>query len=171
MEDKDFLGYFAHLGPNKSSQEIKQASTNIVNTLIASGATVSVATNRKRASSHDDKDEKVIKAKMLAKLQEKYLKGDLGDDMSADVNYTLKRLIGGVVSDNHQMKKGFFVALVAVLGRFKSQIDLTKVLAFLKEETKVNKLMKNTEINAAILGKLMVASAVVESQAYQTSST
>lgn len=108
---------------------------------------------------------------MLAKLQEKYLKGDLGDDMSADVNYTLKRLIGGVVSDNHQMKKGFFVALVAVLGRFKSQIDLTKVLAFLKEETKVNKLMKNTEVNAAILGKLMVASAVVESQAYQTSST
>jgi hypothetical protein len=120
MEDKDFLGYFANLGPNKNSQEIKQASTNIVNTLIASGATVSVATNRKRASSHDEKDEKVIKAKMLAKLQEKYLKGDLGDDMTADVNYTLKRLIGGVVSDNHQMKKGFFVALVAVLGRFKS---------------------------------------------------
>ena len=58
-----------------------------------------------------------------------------------------------------------------VLGRFKSQIDLTKVLAFLKEETKVNKLMKNTEVNAAILGKLMVASAVVESQAYQTSSS
>lgn len=83
--------------------------------------------------------------------------------MSADVNYTLKRLIGGVVSDNHQMKKGFFVALVAVFGRFKSSIDLSKVLAFLTEETKVNKLMKSTEVNAAILGKLMVASAVVES--------
>jgi hypothetical protein len=31
--------------------------------------------------------------------------------------------------------------------------------------------MKNTEVNAAILGKLMVASAVVESKAYQTSPT
>lgn len=55
------------------------------------------------------------------------------------------------------------MALVAVFGRFKSSIDLSKVLAFLTEETKVNKLMKNTEVNAAILGKLMVASAVVES--------
>lgn len=38
---------------------------------------------------------------MLAKLQEKYLKGDLGESMSADLNYTMKRLVGGVVSDNH----------------------------------------------------------------------
>ena len=104
-------------------------------------------------------------------LQEKYLKGDLGDDMSADVNYTLKRLVGGVVSDNHQMKKGFFVALVAVMSRFKSQINVSKVLGHLQEETKTNKMMKNTELNAAILGKLMVASAIVESQAYQSSPT
>jgi hypothetical protein len=99
---------------------------------------------------------------MLAKLQEKYLKGDLGDDMSADLNYTLKRLIGGVVSDNHQVKKGFFIALVAVLRRFKAQVDLPKFLTHVKEETKVTKLMKPHDINAAILGKLMVLSALVE---------
>lgn len=83
--------------------------------------------------------------------------------MSADLNYTLKRLVGGVVSDNHQVKKGFFIALVAVVKRFKAQIDMTKLLAYVKEETKVTKVMKPHESNAAILGKLMVLSALVES--------
>ena len=43
MEDKDFLGYFSKLGPGNTQTEIKQACTNIVNTLLASGATVAVA--------------------------------------------------------------------------------------------------------------------------------
>ena len=162
------MGYFANLGPTNTNDEIKQASINIVNTLLASGTTVALATHRRRASSTDEKDEKVLKAKMLAKLQEKYLKGDLGDDMSADLNYTLKRLIGGVTSEDHTIKKGFFIALVAVFKRFRAQIDLLKVMAFLYEETKLTKLMTPREVNAAILGKLMVVSALVEAQAFQT---
>lgn len=59
MEDKDFLGYFGSLGPTNSQEEIKRASINIVNTLLASGATVAVAQQRRRASSTDEKDEKV----------------------------------------------------------------------------------------------------------------
>jgi hypothetical protein len=39
MEDKEFLGYFSNLGPSNSQDEIKKASVNIVNTLLASGAT------------------------------------------------------------------------------------------------------------------------------------
>lgn len=167
MEDKDFLGYFGNLGSSNTHDEIKQASINIVNTLLASGTSVALATQRRRASSTDEKDEKVMKAKMLAKLQEKYLKGDLGDDMSADLNYTLKRLISGVISEDHTIKKGFFIALVAVLKRFKAQIDLQKFMVFVGEETKVTKLMRPGEINAAILGKLMVMSAIVEAQAFQ----
>ena len=131
MEDKDFLGYFGKLEPENTPEEIRQASINIVNTLLASASNVTVATQRRRASSTDEKDDKVVKAKMLMKLQEKYLTGDLGDQMSADLNYTLKRLIGGVCSDNHQIKKGFFIALVAVCRRFKTQVDLNKLIAFI----------------------------------------
>lgn len=134
--------------------------------MLASGSAVAVATQRRRASSTDEKDEKVAKAKLLAKLQEKYLKGDLGENMSADLNYTLKRLIGGIVSDDHQIKKGFFIALVSVLRRFKTQVDVVKLINFVQEETKLNERMKLNETNAAVLGRLMVVSAIVESQVF-----
>jgi hypothetical protein len=39
MQDKDFLGYFAQLGPQSSVTELKQASANIVNTLLAVATT------------------------------------------------------------------------------------------------------------------------------------
>jgi len=40
-------------------------------------------------------------------------------------------------------------------------------MVFVSEETKVTKLMRPGEINAAILWKLMVLSAIVEAQAFQ----
>jgi len=40
----------------------------------------------------------------LAALTKKYLTGDLGDGMSADLNYALKRLIRGLSSENHAVK-------------------------------------------------------------------
>jgi hypothetical protein len=42
-------------------------------------------------------------------------------------------------------------------------VNVVKLLSFLREETKISKLMKSSEINAAVLGKLMVISAIVES--------
>lgn len=39
--------------------------------------------------------------------------------MTADLNYTLKRLVRGSYSDNHAVKQGFFLASVLVLSRFK----------------------------------------------------
>jgi len=53
--------------------------------------------------------------------------------MSADLNYTLKRCVGGISSDNHSVKQGFFLATVLVLSRFRKQIDLEKFLKFIKE--------------------------------------
>lgn len=91
--------------------------------------------------------------------------------MSADLNYTLKRLVNGLNSDNHTVKRGFFLAMSQVLVRFKKQIDAMKLLKFITEETKSSKGMKNPEINALTLGKLMCLSAIVESQMYQLSST
>jgi hypothetical protein len=44
MEDKEFLGYFSLLGPQNTPDEIKKASINIVNTLLASGSTMNLAT-------------------------------------------------------------------------------------------------------------------------------
>ena len=86
--------------------------------------------------------------------------------MSADLNYTLKRLVRGLSSENHAVKKGFFLATVEVVGRFKAQIDMSKLIRYIKEETKTASTMKNPEINALALGQLMCLSALVESQAF-----
>lgn len=71
-----------------------------MNTLIAAGTTVG-----KRRASADEEEEK-----QLNSLKAKYLTGDLGDGMTADLNYALKRLIRGLCSDNHAVKKGYFLA-------------------------------------------------------------
>ena len=68
--------------------------------------------------------------------------GDLGENMSADLNYTIKRLIRGLTSDNHAVKQGYFLATSTVLSRFKKQIDLMKLLKQISEETKTSKSMK-----------------------------
>lgn len=83
--------------------------------------------------------------------------------MNADLNYALKRLVRGLYSDNHAVKQGFFLASVMVLSRFKASIDFEKYIAFVKEETKTNSGMKNPEIHAMLMGRLMCVSAVLES--------
>ena len=125
MQDKEFLGYFQSLGSN-TVDDIKRASQNIVMTLLVP--------NR---AEHD-----VSNHEQLITLQKKYCTGDLGDQMDADLNYTLKRLIGGLISENHQVKRGFFFAMSQVLQRFKKQIDPMKFLKYVTEETKTTKTMK-----------------------------
>ena len=78
----------------------------------------------------------------------KYLTGDLGDGMSADLNYALKRLVRGLCSENHAVKQGYFLATSQVLNRFRKQIDSMKLLRFVTEETKTSKGMKQPEIHA-----------------------
>ena len=107
------------------------------------------------------------KAKKLAAFQAKYQTGDLGEGMSADLNYTLKRLVRGLSSENHTIKRGFFLATVEVGRRFKAQIDTIKLIRYMKEETKTASTMKNPEINALALGQFMCLSTLVESEAYQ----
>mmetsp|Transcript_36263 Transcript_36263/g.44217 ORF Transcript_36263/g.44217 Transcript_36263/m.44217 type:complete len:105 (+) Transcript_36263:88-402(+) len=92
------------------------------------------------------------KASKFQSFQQKYLTGDLGEGMSADLNYTLKRLVRGLTSDNHSVKRGFFLASVSVLRSFKAQVDITKLIKLVKDETKTSKTMKNPEINALALG-------------------
>jgi hypothetical protein len=98
---------------------------------------------RRRASSVDEKNEE--KKTKTANLQEKYLKGDLGEGMGADLNYTIKRLIRGLTSENHATKKGFFMASVQVYARFGNQIDLLNLIKYTLELTKTSSTMKNTE--------------------------
>ena len=71
-----------------------------MNTLLA----VSTAVGKRRASV-DEEEEKQLNA-----LKAKYSTGDLGEGMTADLNYALKRLIRGLCSDNHAVKKGYFLA-------------------------------------------------------------
>lgn len=112
MEDKDFLGYFNKLGPPSSLEEVKSAATKIVSTLVAIGSVPG-----RRASM--DSSSKAAEAAENA-LKSKYLTGDLGEKVSADLNYTLKRLVRGLYSENHQVKQGYFLANVLVLTKFKN---------------------------------------------------
>ena len=166
MQDKDFLGYFNELGPQSSLDQLKKAGTNIVNTLLASST---VATKQRRTSDVDQAEEK-RRVKKVEAFQQKYLTGDLGDGMSADLNYALKRLVRGLSSENHTVKRGYFLVTVEVARRFKAQIDIAKLVKFIKEETKTSKMMKNPEINSLVLGQLMCLSALIESEAYKKGS-
>jgi len=91
--------------------------------------------------------------------------------MSADLNYSIKRLVRGLVSDNHLVKRGFYLSLSQVLSRFKKQTDPLKFLRFVADECRTSKGMKKPEVNALIIGKMMCLTATVESQLYQTSAS
>jgi len=110
-----------------------------VNALLA----LTTVVGRRRASSVDEKNEEK-KAKTQS-LQDKYSKGDLGESMGADLNYTVKRLVRGLTSDNHATKKGYFLASVQVYARFANQIDCLKLIQYTLEQTKSTTTMKNTE--------------------------
>ena len=64
-------------------------------TLLALGTVV----GRKGSS---DNANKMMEAEQA--IKKKYTTGDLGDKVSADLNYTLKRLIRGLYSENHSVK-------------------------------------------------------------------
>lgn len=153
------MGYFGKLG-SPNVVVVKQASNNIVSTLLALDTKVG---RKASMDSEGSEEESKVKQKAEEALKKKYSQGDLGEKMSADLNYALKRLVRGLYSDNHAVKQGFFLASVMVLGRFKDGIDFEKFLAFVKEETKTNSGMKNPEIHAMLMGRMMCVSAVIES--------
>lgn len=91
--------------------------------------------------------------------------------MSADLNYSIKRLVRGLTSDNHAVKQGHFLATATVLSRFRKSIDVMKLLKLITEETKTSKSMKQPEVHANTIGRLMCLSAIVDAQLYQQSAT
>ena len=161
MEDKDFLGYFNKLGPPATLDQIKQAAGKIVNTLVA------ITSTSQRRGSTDLAHEEAEKA-----LKGKYSTGDLGEKVSADLNYTLKRLIRGLYSENHQVKQGFFLASVLVLAKFKPLIDFEKYLKHLLAETRVatgaGSGVKASEAHNMGLGRMMAISACIEARIFVT---
>lgn len=155
MDDKDFMGYFTQLG-NQNTEKVKLASSNIVSTLLALDSKM----GRKVSM---DIEESKEKEKAEAALKKRYMTGDLGQNMAPDVNYTLKRLVRGLCSENHAVKRGFFLASVQVLQRFKEAIEFQKYIDFILEETKTSEGMKNAEIHAIQMARMMCISAIVES--------
>ena len=81
-------------------------------------------------------------------LREQYAKNDLGN-LIADVNYALKRLVKGMNSENHAVKKGFFLALVEVLKAFHANVDEKRLITYIVRESKITASMKPQEANAA----------------------
>ncbi len=94
MDDKDFPELFTKLG-FRDKEIVKDSTNNIVKKLTLVPTDVSIVG-----------------------IREKYSNEDLGK-LTPDVNYTIKRLIKGMNSENHAVKKGFFLALASVLKTFK----------------------------------------------------
>jgi len=163
MDDRDFLGYFSQLS-NQDAPKLKQASNDIVSTLLALDSKIGrKASMDSQASKDAEKKQNKIKQKAEDSIKQKYSQGDLGEKMSPDLNYALKRLVKGLNSDNHAVKQGFFLASVMVLNRFKAQIDFEKYVKFVNVETKTNAGMKNPEVHAVLMGRMMCVSAIIES--------
>ena len=158
MEDRDFLKYFTQLGSARIDQ-IQTASRNIVATLLAIDTT-----KPKKQDADETAEEAKTKKKAADSLRQKYNQGDLGDKVNADLNYSLKRLVRGVCSENHTVKQGFFIASVMVFNRFSNIVDFDKLIAFIQEETKTNSSMNSTEIHAACMGRVLCMSALIESR-------
>ena len=76
MEDKLYLSYFNDLASHDPATK-KQAAMKIVETL-----SVSEALSKHDYSQYDEK---------IQKMLEKFMKGDLGKEVSPDLNYTLKK--------------------------------------------------------------------------------
>ena len=89
--------------------------------------------------------------------------------MTADLNYSLKRLVGGLCSDNHLVKQGFFLSSVMVINRFKGFIDFDKYISYILEETRTQSGMKNPEIHCAFMARMLCVSAIIESGWVSTS--
>jgi len=79
------------------------------------------------------------------------------------LNYTIKRLIGGICSDNAQIKRGFFLGAVSILKEFKQVIDVDKLIKYISAETKVSGGMKKSEIHSNEMARMLCLSALVES--------
>ncbi|CDW85691.1 dna polymerase v-like [Stylonychia lemnae] len=163
MEDKEFLDYFRQLGPPSNLDQIKIGAQKIVNTLVAIG-TVS---GRKGSTDATSKTAEIAEKS----LKQKYSTGDLGEKVSADLNYALKRLVRGLNSDNHAVKQGFFLASVMVLNKFKHLIDFEKYLKYVFNETKSSGTMKSSENNNNSIGRMMCISACVEARIFISGST
>ena len=113
MDDKEFLNYFSLLA-SQNPLVIKKAANNIATTLLALESKVA------RKASLDSADHEKHKLKAQEAIRKNYLQGDLGQGMSADLNYSLKRLVRGLTSETHSVKRGFFLAAVLVFKRFRS---------------------------------------------------
>ena len=89
--------------------------------------------------------------------------------MNADLNYAIKRLIRGLTSDTHSVKRGFFLGTVLVLKRFKTQVDLPKLVEFVNEETKVASGVRGQELHSLMMGRMMCISAIIEAEFFPMS--
>lgn len=144
MNDKDFLGYFKHLSAPKITEKA-QGAQNIVQTL-------------KSLDAIDSKSFGEVNSKVESLLK-KYQSGDLGQ-ISADLNYTLKRLISGLSSELSVHKQGYFLTLVLLLKAF--DVDSKKLITYMLSETKDGKAMKRSEKHHFGSCRLLILSAVVE---------
>ena len=154
MEDKEFMRYFRELSETKPGEQKYDATSNIINSLLG------IENIRKSQSAigrkFSDPPEHSVKTKYINK---KY-----GSDISVDLNYTLSRLIQGLISENITAKEGFFLCLTSVLQRFK-QISIPDFLREIEEKALMPKFCGNHERKHIIYGRILIFRCMLESQA------
>ena len=83
--------------------------------------------------------------------------------MFPDLNYTLKRLVRGLTSEDGSVKEGLFLGLISVFRKFSKTIDTHKYLTLVEHETRTHNKMKQSEKSALIEGRVYSILAVIES--------
>mmetsp|Transcript_13623 Transcript_13623/g.26301 ORF Transcript_13623/g.26301 Transcript_13623/m.26301 type:complete len:1289 (+) Transcript_13623:159-4025(+) len=86
----------------------------------------------------------------------------VSDASSEDHEYSVKRLLSGLCSNNGAARMGFVVALTQVLRRA-GDVDMAALLKRIEKVTTVNAAMKNNEQKDKYLGRMFAISAVVRS--------
>lgn len=101
----------------------------------------------------------------LAKSLEDVSSGDL----PKDVTYSLKRLVRGLGSKYEDMQKGYFTALVAVLGTFPA-ITAEVYDGIVQNEFGSNEKESKGEVGEALLGKVLACGAAIRGGLFLRSS-
>jgi len=102
-----------------------------------------------------------VDAKVLEMLK-KYSKGDFGTAVFADLDYSIKRIISGLSSENSEVKEGYFLVLVLLFKNFWVLFDKSKLINYIVEETKNSKALKKSEKTHFSVGRLLCFNSVIE---------
>ena len=149
MEDKDFLSHFWSISQYPNKQLKFSGARNIVQTILTLDS-IKNSGNRKLSGGEMTSKITIVK---------KYANEDFGKNVSPDLNYTLSRLIKGIISSNNASREGFYITFCLVISRFTSIDPISLIKTIVRETTTVEVTGKH-EGKCIKCGRILLLSAM-----------